>query len=77
MTDNSASGQRTAISVVNNGATSSTGFQNKISPQGYSNFPYFLSLIKPAILAGALIKKKIQFSSYIRKIRMEQLQNHI
>jgi len=27
--------------------------------------------------ASALIKKKISFSSYIRKFRMEQLQNHI
>ncbi len=29
------------------------------------------------LVAGTLIKKKIMFSSYIRKFRMEQLQSHI
>jgi hypothetical protein len=28
-------------------------------------------------LTGTLIKKKINFSSYIRKLRAEQLQDHI
>ncbi len=28
-------------------------------------------------LRGALIKKKMKFSSYIRKFRVEQLQSHI
>jgi hypothetical protein len=28
-------------------------------------------------IAGTLIKKKIKFSSYIRKFRVEQLQSHI
>jgi hypothetical protein len=27
--------------------------------------------------AGTVLKKKIKFSSYIRKFRMEQLQSHI
>ena len=31
----------------------------------------------PRFLFGALIKKKIKFSSYIGKFRMEQLQSHI
>ncbi len=37
-----------------------------------------LGQLRPGLACmGSLIKKKIKFSSYIRKLRMEQLQSHI
>ncbi len=44
-----------------------------------ASYAFIIACLRPDIegVATALIKKKIKFSSYIRKVRMEQLQSHI
>ncbi len=46
--------------------------------KGFTEFKDdYLSLWKDICYSTTLIKKKIKFSSYMRKFRVEQLQSHI
>ncbi len=54
------------------------GFTNsQFSPFANRDFFFIVICLKYKKHVSPLIKKKIKFSSYIRKFRMEQLQSHI